>query len=161
MPCITVYFHTGGEREAGLPTLEEDAITQAFGKLLCFSCCSFGRCFTALWCVSGVLLTDFPLTIPCRLLFFALFRSVFSFTTCSWYRTIDINIIPYIAEKLRYRYTVTIGDGSAEVCGTTAVRGHYFENGNIQLQTSKQVPTKTLPFTVSTTQPPKMAAFFW
>ncbi|CAN0585118.1 unnamed protein product, partial [Ectocarpus sp. 12 AP-2014] len=47
------------------------------------------------------------------------------------------------------RYTVAVGAGSAEVCGAITVRGHYFENGNIQLQTSKQVGAKTVAFTVS------------
>ncbi|CAN0430031.1 unnamed protein product, partial [Ectocarpus sp. 13 AM-2016] len=41
-------------------------------------------------------------------------------------------------------YTVAVGAGSAEVCGAITVRGHYFENGNIQLQTSKQVGAKTV-----------------
>eukprot|EP00752_Nemacystus_decipiens_P018183 g16313.t1 len=44
------------------------------------------------------------------------------------------------------RYTVAVGDGSAEVCGTITVRGHYFEAGNIQLQTSKEVAAKTVAF---------------
>lgn len=35
------------------------------------------------------------------------------------------------------------------MCGAVTVRGHYFENGNIQLQTSKQVEAKTVAFTVS------------
>lgn len=42
-----------------------------------------------------------------------------------------------------------VGEDSAEVSGTITVRGHYFENGNIQLQTSKTVAAKTLPFSVS------------
>ncbi|CAN0132471.1 unnamed protein product [Ectocarpus fasciculatus] len=45
------------------------------------------------------------------------------------------------------RYTVAVGAGSAEVCGAITVRGHYFEDGNIQLQTSKQVGAKTVAFT--------------
>lgn len=45
-------------------------------------------------------------------------------------------------------YAVSIGDGSAEVSGKTSVRGHYFEDGNIQLQTSKDLPAKKLPFSV-------------
>ena len=47
------------------------------------------------------------------------------------------------------RYTVVVGEGSAEVCGAITVRGHYFENGNIQLRTSKEVAAKTVPFSVS------------
>ncbi|CAN0028857.1 unnamed protein product, partial [Hapterophycus canaliculatus] len=45
------------------------------------------------------------------------------------------------------RYTITVGGGSAEVCGVITVRGHYFEDGNIQLQTSKEVGEKTVTFT--------------
>lgn len=49
-----------------------------------------------------------------------------------------------------FRYTIAVGEeGSAEVCGTITVRGHYFENGNIQLQTSKEVAAKTVTFSVS------------
>lgn len=47
-----------------------------------------------------------------------------------------------------FRYTVAVGEGSAEVCGAITVRGHYFENGNIQLQTAKEVPAKTITFSV-------------
>lgn len=48
----------------------------------------------------------------------------------------------------RRRYTIALGDGSAEVSGVITVRGHYFENGNIQLQTSKEVSPKTISFSV-------------
>lgn len=48
-----------------------------------------------------------------------------------------------------FRYTIVVGDGSAEVRGAITVRGHYFENGNIQLQTSKEVAAKTVSFSVS------------
>lgn len=50
---------------------------------------------------------------------------------------------------LPVRYTVAIAEGSAEVCGVITVRGHYFEDGNIQLQTSKEVGSKSVPFSVS------------
>lgn len=49
----------------------------------------------------------------------------------------------------RSRYTVSIGEGSAEVAGETKIRGHYFEDGNIQLQTSKALQGKTVAFEVS------------
>lgn len=42
-----------------------------------------------------------------------------------------------------------VGEESAEVRGAITVRGHYFENGNIQLQTSKEVGAKTVSFSVS------------
>ncbi|CAM9749489.1 unnamed protein product [Ascophyllum nodosum] len=44
------------------------------------------------------------------------------------------------------RYTIRVGEGSADVCGKTSVRGHYFEDGNIQLQTSKDLSPKDLTF---------------
>lgn len=44
------------------------------------------------------------------------------------------------------RYEVAVGGGSVKVSGAITVRGHYFENGNIQLQTSKQVTPKTITF---------------
>eukprot|EP00903_Cladosiphon_okamuranus_P015630 g14433.t1 len=44
------------------------------------------------------------------------------------------------------RYTIAVVGGSAEVCGAITVRGHYFENGNIQLQTTKEVAVKTVTF---------------
>lgn len=47
-----------------------------------------------------------------------------------------------------FRYTVTVANGSAEVRGTTGARGHYFENGNIQLQTSKELTAKRVSFMV-------------
>lgn len=46
------------------------------------------------------------------------------------------------------RYTIVVKDGSVDVGGVISVRGHYFEDGNIQLQTSKTVETKNLSFTV-------------
>ncbi|CAM9267857.1 unnamed protein product [Pylaiella littoralis] len=47
------------------------------------------------------------------------------------------------------RYTIVVGEDSAEVRGAITVRGHYFENGNIQLQTSKEVGAKTVSFSGS------------
>lgn len=57
------------------------------------------------------------------------------------------NLKNWWSGKWSGRYTVTVSGGSAEVCGVISVRGHYFENGNIQLQTSKEIEAKTVTFT--------------
>eukprot|EP00904_Undaria_pinnatifida_P006350 jgi/Undpi1/2845/HiC_scaffold_14.g06222.m1 len=56
------------------------------------------------------------------------------------------NLNNWWSGKWSGRYTVTVDGEAAEVRGTISVRGHYFENGNIQLQTSKEVAAKTLTF---------------
>jgi hypothetical protein len=40
---------------------------------------------------------------------------------------------------------VHIGETEATVCGRIAICGHYFENGNIQLRSRKELPPVTVP----------------
>ncbi|CAM9644807.1 unnamed protein product [Chrysoparadoxa australica] len=47
-------------------------------------------------------------------------------------------------------YTVQVGDGKATFKGTIKVRGHYFESGNMQLQSTKAVQEQTLSYSDAT-----------
>ncbi|KAG5183682.1 hypothetical protein JKP88DRAFT_198845 [Tribonema minus] len=45
----------------------------------------------------------------------------------------------------RYEVTGADGDGLVAITGHINVCGHYFENGNMQLRSSREVPQETLP----------------
>ena len=48
-----------------------------------------------------------------------------------------MNLRNFWSGNWRSEWTVVLGDGEALVSGAVKVRAHYFEDGNVQLQTSK------------------------
>ncbi|EGB04700.1 hypothetical protein AURANDRAFT_13582, partial [Aureococcus anophagefferens] len=49
----------------------------------------------------------------------------------------SVNLRNFWSGNWRSEWTVVLGDGEALVSGAVKVRAHYFEDGNVQLQTSK------------------------
>ena len=55
------------------------------------------------------------------------------------------NLRNFWSGNWRSEWTVELGEGAARISGNVRVRAHYFEDGNVQLQTSKAFPPARVP----------------
>lgn len=57
------------------------------------------------------------------------------------------NLRNFWSGKWLSNWAVTLSPGQAAVSGSIKVHAHYFEDGNVQLQTTKEVPSVAIPYT--------------
>lgn len=58
----------------------------------------------------------------------------------------QVNLRNFWSGNWHSEWTVVLGEGEALVSGHVKVRAHYFEDGNVQLQTTKQYDEQTVTF---------------
>jgi len=69
-----------------------------------------------------------------------------------------INLKNFWSGKWTSNWNVTINDGNATITGDTKIHVHYFEDGNLQMQTSKAVPAASFAFNSDNTLFDKIAS---
>jgi len=57
------------------------------------------------------------------------------------------NLRNFWSGKWASNWSITISRGQANVTGDIKIHAHYFEDGNVQLQSTKQFPSRSFPFT--------------
>lgn len=60
------------------------------------------------------------------------------------------NLRNFWSGKWTSNWQINVTKGQATVTGEVKIHAHYFEDGNVQLQTTKQYPSRAFPFTSET-----------